>query len=280
MKVRIGHTPDADDAFMFYAIASNKVRIDSIEIEHIIEDIETLNRMAMNNEIEVTAVSAHVYAYTHGYAVFKSGASFGLSYGPVLVARRDANMQEINVKINEGRCTIAVPGRLTTAYLLLELALCKRFNTLEARFDAIEDIVLDGNADLGLLIHEAQLTFPSKGLVKFMDLAEYWARESNGLPLPLGLDVGSISLGYTMLERISAMLRESILYAYEHFDDALDYAMHYARGKDRSTIARFIRMYVNDLTIDMGDKGYSALKMLYSKAEGKGILKYKDPILI
>lgn len=280
MKIRIGHTPDADDAFMFYAIASNKVRLDDVTVEHVIEDIETLNRMAMKNEIDVCAVSAHAYAYTNGYVVFKSGASFGLSYGPVLVAKYDANMHEINAKIDEGRCSIAVPGRLTTAYLLLELALCKRFNTVEARFDRIEDLILDGSVDLGLLIHESQLTYPSRGLVKFMDLAEYWSRASNGLPLPLGLDVGSISLGYTMLARISAMLKESILYAYEHFDDALDYAMHYARGKDRSTIARFIRMYVNELTVDMGDVGYNALKMLYSRAESKGILKGKEFVLM
>jgi 1,4-dihydroxy-6-naphthoate synthase len=272
MRLTVGHTPDADDAFMFYAITNNKVRLEDVYIEHVIEDIETLNRMAINNEIDVTAISAHAYAYTKDYVILRSGASFGLSYGPILVSRSDTTHKDIVARLEEDRCTIAVPGRLTTAYLLLRLALKGyRFNTVEARFDTIEDLVLDGKMDLGLIIHEVQLTFKEKGLVKFMDLYEYWSRVSDGLPLPLGIDVASMRIGKDNIVKVNNMLKRSILYAYEHFDDALDYAMQYSRGKDRDTIARFVKMYVNDLTIDMDKIGYNALRMLYSLAYKDGI---------
>ncbi len=283
MRFTVGHTPDADDAFMFYAIANNKVRLDDIYIEHIIEDIETLNRMAINNELDVTAVSAHAYAYTKDYVILRSGASFGLSYGPILVSRSDATHKDIVARLEEGRCTIAVPGRLTTAYLLLRLALKDyRFNTVEARFDTIEDLVLDGKIDLGLIIHETQVTFTYRGgLVKFMDLYEDWSRVSNGLPLPLGIDVASMRIGKDDIAKINSMLKRSILYAYEHFDDALDYAMQYSRGKDRDTIARFVKMYVNDLTIDMDKIGYNALRMLYSLAYKEGIIDREvEPVVV
>ncbi len=281
-RISVGHTPDADDAFMFYAIANNKVTLDGVHIEHVVEDIERLNRMAINGELDVTAVSAHAYAYTKDYLILKSGASFGLSYGPILVYRSDNNHKDILARLEEGRCTIAVPGRLTTAYLLLMLALKGyRFNTVEARFDTIGDLVLDGRVDLGLVIHELQVTFTDKGLVKFMDMYEYWSRVSNGLPLPLGIDIASMRIGKDDIARISSMLKHSIIYAYEHFDDALDYAMQYSRGADRDTIARFVRMYVNDLTIDMGMIGYNALRMLYSLAYKNGIIeKDIEPIVV
>jgi 1,4-dihydroxy-6-naphthoate synthase len=281
-RISVGHTPDADDAFMFYAIANNKVTLDDIHIEHVVEDIETLNRMAINGELDVTAVSAHAYAYTKDYLILKSGASFGLSYGPVLVSRSDNDYKDIMARLEEGRCTIAIPGRLTTAYLLLMLALKGyRFNTLEAKFNTIEDLVIDGKVDLGLVIHELQVTFAEKGLVKFMDMYEYWSRVSNGLPLPLGIDIASIKIGKDDIPKVSSMLKHSILYAYEHFDDALDYAMRYSRGVDRDTIARFVRMYVNDLTIDMGMRGYNALRMLYSLAYKDGIIERDiEPIVV
>jgi 1,4-dihydroxy-6-naphthoate synthase len=281
-RISVGHTPDADDAFMFYAIANNKVTLDDIHIEHVVEDIETLNRMAINGELDVTAVSAHAYAYTKDYLILKSGASFGLSYGPVLVSRSDNDYKDIMARLEEGRCTIAIPGRLTTAYLLLMLALKGyRFNTLEAKFNTIEDLVIDGKVDLGLVIHELQVTFAEKGLVKFMDMYEYWSRVSNGLPLPLGIDIASIRIGKDDIPKVSSMLKHSILYAYEHFDDALDYAMQYSRGVDRDTIARFVRMYVNDLTIDMGMRGYNALRMLYSLAYKDGIIESDiEPIVV
>jgi 1,4-dihydroxy-6-naphthoate synthase len=281
-RISVGHTPDADDAFMFYAIANNKVTLDDIHIEHVVEDIETLNRMAINGELDVTAVSAHAYAYTKDYLILKSGASFGLSYGPVLVSRSDNDYKDIMARLEEGRCTIAIPGRLTTAYLLLMLALKGyRFNTLEAKFNTIEDLVIDGKVDLGLVIHELQVTFAEKGLVKFMDMYEYWSRVSNGLPLPLGIDIASIRIGKDDIPKVSSMLKHSILYAYEHFDDALDYAMQYSRGADRDTIARFVRMYVNDLTIDMGMRGYNALRMLYSLAYKDGIIERDiEPIVV
>ncbi len=281
-RISVGHTPDADDAFMFYAIANNKVTLDDIHIEHVVEDIETLNRMAINGELDVTAVSAHAYTYTKDYLILKSGASFGLSYGPVLVSRSDNDYKDIMARLEEGRCTIAIPGRLTTAYLLLMLALKGyRFNTLEAKFNTIEDLVIDGKVDLGLVIHELQVTFAEKGLVKFMDMYEYWSRVSNGLPLPLGIDIASIRIGKDDIPKVSSMLKHSILYAYEHFDDALDYAMQYSRGVDRDTIARFVRMYVNDLTIDMGMRGYNALRMLYSLAYKDGIIERDiEPIVV
>ncbi len=282
MRLTVGHTPDADDAFMFYAITNNKVGLEDVYIEHVIEDIETLNRMAINNELDVTAVSAHAYAYTKNYVILRSGASFGLSYGPILVSRSDTSHKDIVTRLEEGRCTIAVPGRLTTAYLLLRLALKDyRFNTVEARFDTIEDLILDGKMDLGLIIHEAQVTFTYRGLVKFMDLYEYWSRVSNGLPLPLGIDVASMRIGKDDIAKVSSMLKRSILYAYEHFDDALDYAMQYSRGKDRDTIARFVKMYVNDLTIDMDKIGYNALRILYSLAYKDGITDREvEPVVV
>lgn len=276
MRLRIGHTPDADDAFMFYAIAEGKVAMEGIEVEHIIQDIEELNRMALRNELDVTAISAHAYAYTKGYAVLRSGASFGLSYGPILVARYDASMDEL------AYMRIAVPGRLTTAYLLLEMALRdylqRDMDVVEMRFDEIEDAVLSGKVDVGLLIHEAQIAY-RQGLHKVLDLGAWWSSISNGLPLPLGIDVASISLGEA-LPKISVMLKHSIAYAYEHFDDALDYAMQYARGRDRGTMARFVRMYVNDLTLDMGELGYRALKRLYSLASSRGIIDEPEFMLI
>ncbi|MEM0364128.1 MAG: MqnA/MqnD/SBP family protein [Candidatus Nitrosocaldus sp.] len=281
MRVRIGHTPDADDAFMFYAIAEGKVAIEGVEVEHIIEDIERLNRMALRNELDVTAISAHAYAYTKGYAILRSGASFGLSYGPILVARHAIGVDEL------AYMRIAVPGKLTTAYLLLEMALRDylqkdmddvAIDVVEMRFDEIEDAVLSNKVDVGLLIHEAQIAY-KHGLHKVLDLGAWWSSISNALPLPLGIDVASLSLG-DILPKVSLLLKQSIAYAYEHFDDAVDYAMRYSRGKDRDTIARFVKMYVNDLTMDMGEIGYNALKKLYSLASSRGIISEPEIILV
>ncbi len=281
MRVRIGHTPDADDAFMFYAIAEGKVAIEGVEVEHIIEDIERLNRMALRNELDVTAISAHAYAYTKGYAILRSGASFGLSYGPILVARHAIGVDEL------AYMRIAVPGKLTTAYLLLEMALRDylqkgmddvAIDVVEMRFDEIEDAVLSNKVDVGLLIHEAQIAY-KHGLHKVLDLGAWWSSISNALPLPLGIDVASLSLG-DILPKVSLLLKQSIAYAYEHFDDAVDYAMRYSRGKDRDTIARFVKMYVNDLTMDMGEIGYNALKKLYSLASSRGIISEPEIIIV
>ncbi|MEM4715654.1 MAG: MqnA/MqnD/SBP family protein [Candidatus Nitrosocaldus sp.] len=281
MRLRIGHTPDADDAFMFYAIAEGKVSMEGIEVEHIIEDIERLNRMALRNELDVTAISAHAYAYTKGYAILRSGASFGLSYGPILVARHAIGVDEL------AYMRIAVPGKLTTAYLLLEMALRDylqkdmddvAIDVVEMRFDEIEDAVLSNKVDVGLLIHEAQIAY-KHGLHKVLDLGAWWSSISNALPLPLGIDVASLSLG-DILPKVSLLLKQSIAYAYEHFDDAVDYAMRYSRGKDRGTIARFVKMYVNDLTMDMGEIGYNALKKLYSLASSRGIISEPEIILV
>lgn len=278
MRLRVGHTPDADDAFMFYAIAEGKVSMEGIEVEHIIRDIEELNRMALNNELDVTAVSAYAYAYayTKGYAILRSGASFGLSYGPIVVARSAISADEL------AYMRIAVPGRLTTAYLLLEMALRDYFQRdpaiVEMRFDEIEDAVLSNKVDAGLLIHEAQIAY-KHGLHKVLDLGAWWSSISNGLPLPLGIDVVSLSLGKA-LPQVSLLLKRSIAYAYEHFDDALEYAMRYSRGKDRDTIARFVKMYVNNLTLDMGDVGYKALKRLYSLAKSKGIIVDEPEVIL
>ncbi|MEM2920654.1 MAG: MqnA/MqnD/SBP family protein [Candidatus Nitrosocaldus sp.] len=281
MRLRIGHTPDADDAFMFYAIAEGKVAIEGVEVEHIIEDIERLNRMALRNELDVTAISAHAYAYTKGYAILRSGASFGLSYGPILVARHAIGVDEL------AYMRIAVPGKLTTAYLLLEMALRDylqkdmddvAIDVVEMRFDEIEDAVLSNKVDVGLLIHEAQIAY-KHGLHKVLDLGAWWSSISNALPLPLGIDVASLSLG-DILPKVSLLLKQSIAYAYEHFDDAVDYAMRYSRGKDRGIIARFVKMYVNNLTMDMGEVGYNALKKLYSLASSKGIISEPEIILV
>ncbi len=270
--VRIGHSPDPDDAFMFYALTAGKVTIPGARVEHVLEDIESLNRRARTAELEVTAVSAATYALiADRYRLMDPGASMGKGYGPILVAREPIAEADIPDRV------VAIPGSHTTASLLLRLYLPEEPALIEVAFDKIPSAVLEGQADLGLLIHEGQITHPSMGLVKVLDLGEAWQRDSN-LPLPLGVNVMLRNLGDDMHRRISEGLRQSIAWAHAHVDEALEYAMRYGRGIDKETCRRFVLMYVNDYTVSLGRDGRAALERLFGKAHRKGLIPAIPPL--
>ena len=270
-RIRIGHSPDADDAFMFYALTAGKVQVPGCTIEHVLEDIESLNRRARSAELEVTAVSAATYALIHDrYRMMDPGASMGKGYGPVLVARAPMDPRAIPVHV------VAIPGSHTTAALLLRLY-CGDPPIIEVAFDKIPAAVLEGQADVGLLIHEGQITHPAMGLVKVLDLGEVWAQET-GLPLPLGINVMRRDLGEDLHRMLSQGLRDSIDFAHAHVDEALDYAMRYSRGIDRETCRRFVLMYVNDYTRVLGPDGRSALTRLFALAHARGLIENLPPV--
>jgi len=259
MKITVAHSPDSDDAFMFYGLASGGVQTDGISVEHLLADIETLNRAAFDGRYEVTAVSFHAYAHlTDKYLLLRHGASMGDRYGPVVVVRGDGPRSLNGV-------VVAVPGLLTTAYLVLKLY-APEVEVKVMPFDQIQEAVHDGRADAGLLIHEGQLTYESEGLRKLVDLGEWWADKTGGLPLPLGGNVIRRDLGPENIARISRLLHDSIAYGLAHREEALDYAMKYGRGLDRTKADRFVGMYVNDLTLDYGDRGRKAVQLLLEEA--------------
>ena len=263
--IRVGHSPDSDDAFMFYALAEGLVDTGELTYTHELQDIETLNRRALKGELEVTAVSIHAYAYlADQYALLPSGSSMGDRYGPRLVALQPGSLEDAT-----GR-RIAVPGLLTTAYLALRLALPK-FEPVVMPFDQIEDAVKSRNVDFGLLIHEGQLTFAELGLSLIADLGEWWFNET-GLPLPLGGNVVRKDLGQALMGTISRHLSASIDYALSHRQGALDHAMKFARGLDRSKADTFVGMYVNDWTRDYGDRGREAVRTLLDRGVKAGII--------
>jgi 1,4-dihydroxy-6-naphthoate synthase len=269
--IRIGHSPDPDDAFMFYALTAGKVRAPGIEVEHVLEDIESLNRRARTGELEVTAVSAATYVLVHEqYRMMDPGASMGKGYGPILVAKAPMDRAAIAEKV------VAIPGSHTTAALLLRIFVGDP-PIIEVAFDKIPTVVLEGQADLGLLIHEGQITHRQMGLHKVMDLGEEWQKDS-GLPLPLGINVMRRDLGEDVHRRLSQALRDSIDYAYAHVDEALEYAMRYGRGIDKETCRRFVLMYVNDYTKRLGPDGEAALKRLYQLAHAKGLIRELPPV--
>ncbi|MBI3827270.1 MAG: ABC transporter substrate-binding protein [Candidatus Rokubacteria bacterium] len=270
--MRIGHSPDPDDAFMFYALTSGKIRIPGVEIEHVLEDIESLNRRARSAELEVTAVSAATYALVADrYRMMDPGASMGQGYGPILVARQPIPVSEIPNHV------IAIPGSHTTASLLLRLYLPSEPPLIEVAFDKIPAAVLAGQADLGLLIHEGQITHPSMGLVKVLDLGEAWQRDT-GLPLPLGVNVMRRDLGEDLHRALSQGLRDAIAWAHANVDEALEYAMRYGRGIDKETCRRFVLMYVNDYTLTLGAAGRAALLRLFTDAHRRGLLATVPPL--
>jgi 1,4-dihydroxy-6-naphthoate synthase len=270
-KIRIGHSPDPDDAFMFYALTHGKVALAGIAVEHVLEDIESLNRRALAAELEVTAISAATYPLVADrYRIMDPGASMGKGYGPIIVARAPVDPREIHGRV------VAIPGRGTTASLLLRLY-CGDPQTIEVPFDRIPQAVLEGEARLGLLIHEGQITHEAMGLSKVLDLGERWERDT-ALPLPLGINVMKRELGEETHRSLSAALRESIAYAHSHVDEALDYAMRYGRGIDRETCRRFVLMYVNDYTVTLGEEGRQALGRLYRMARDKGLIPEIPPL--
>ena len=270
-RIRIGHSPDPDDAFMFYALTAGKVRAEGIEVEHVLEDIESLNRRARTGELEVTAVSAATYVLVHPqYRMMDPGASMGKGYGPILVAKEPMDPKLIVDKV------VAIPGSHTTAALLLRIFVGDP-PIIEVAFDKIPTVVLEGQADLGLLIHEGQITHRQMGLHKVLDLGQEWEKDS-GLPLPLGINVMRRDLGDDVHRRISGALRESIDYGYAHLDDALEYAMRYGRGIDKETCRRFVLMYVNDYTLALGRDGRAAIERLFGMAHAKGLIPEVPPI--
>ncbi len=261
--MKLGHSPDADDAFMFYAIASGKVVSEEIDFEHVIEDIQSLNKRAMKAELETTAISAHGYLSVQDrYRILSCGASLGKGYGPIVVARE---------KISDLRGkTVAVPGKLTTAYLLLRLY-ADDFIPVEAPFDEIMDKVLAGEVDAGLLIHEGQLTYEEMELELLLDLGVMWAEETD-LPMPLGLNVLRRDIPRGLDTEVLRVHRESIEYALSNKKEALDYAMRFGRGMSEETGEKFVLMYVNEWTRDLGESGTGALEHLFEKARRKGII--------
>jgi 1,4-dihydroxy-6-naphthoate synthase len=269
--IRIGHSPDADDAFMYYALAHGKVRVGNYEVQHVMEDIESLNMRALSGELEGTAISAGAYPQVADkYRIMSVGSSIGRNYGPMVVARSD----RADTSLQNAR--VAIPGTYTTAYLLLRLY-AEGFEAVPIDFDKIMPAVQNGEVDAGLLIHEGQVTYSDEGLVKLLDLGEAWGQDT-GLPIPLGLDMVRRDLGEEMAVLMAESLRDSIQYAFDHEDEALDYAIKFSRGIERETCRRFVRMYVNDDTLDMGEEGKRALEILYSKAVERGIIDAVPPI--
>ena len=263
--IRVGHSPDSDDAFMFYALAEGLVDTGDLTYTHELQDIETLNRRALKGELEVTAVSIHAYAYlADRYALLPSGSSMGDRYGPRLVARQPGSLDDATGQ------RIAVPGLLTTAYLALRLAVPK-FEPVMMPFDQIEEAVQSGAIDFGLLIHEGQLTYADMGLSLIADLGEWWFNQT-GLPLPLGGNVVRKDLGTALMATISRHLRASIDYALSHREGALDHAMRFARGLERAKADTFVGMYVNDWTRDYGDRGREAVRTLLDHGIRAGII--------
>ena len=264
--IRVGHSPDPDDAFMFYALAHDKLDTGDLTFRHELQDIETLNRRALRGELEVTAVSLHAFAHlADKYALLPSGCSMGDRYGPMVVSRRPLTIGDLpNVKI-------AVPGTLTTAFLALRLLLPQGFAHEVVPFDQIIGAVSAGRFDAGLIIHEGQLTFQNQGLRLAVDLGVWW-QERTGLPLPLGGNVVRRDLGDATMRQISRLLKESIRYALAHRDDALAYALRYARDMTRELADRFVGMYVNDWTLDYGPRGREAVRLLLDEGHRAGII--------
>jgi len=265
MKISLAHSPDSDDAFMFYGLARGKVDSGDLEITHTLTDIETLNRQAKEGVHEVTAISFHAYPYVaERYALMPCGGSIGDGYGPLLVAREPLDREAIASK------TVAVPGTLTTAYLALHLY-APGVETRVVPFDRILDEVREQKADVGLIIHEGQLTFGGHGLVKVADLGAWWQSET-GLPLPLGGNAVRRDLGPELMERLTRLVRETVRYSLAHRAEALEYAMSFARGMDPAVADRFVGMWVNEMTVDCGDRGRKAIQTLLDRGHEAGII--------
>jgi len=270
-RITVAHSPDSDDAFMFFGLASGAVETGGLVVDQVLSDIETLNRAAFEGKYEVTAVSFHAYAHLlDKYALLPHGASMGDNYGPIVVAREDGPREVKSRKI-------AIPGLLTTAYLALKLYE-KDFEHVVVPFDEIEQFVLDGKADAGLLIHEGQLTYGDNGLRKIVDLGEWWAERTSGLPLPLGGNIIRRDLGPDMIRKVSKLLHDSIAYALAHRQDAVEYAQQFGRGLDKEKTDKFVGMYVNDLTLGYGERGRKAVERLMTEAFEQGLIPKSVPL--
>jgi 1,4-dihydroxy-6-naphthoate synthase len=268
IDIRVGHSPDPDDAFMFYALAHDRIDTGRYRFHHELQDIETLNRRCLRGELEVSAVSLHAYAYLHErYALLGSGCSMGDHYGPMIVAKSPIQLAELR------RVRLAVPGTLTTAYLALRLAVPGELQTQVVPFDEIIPRVANGEFDAGLIIHEGQLTFQQHGLHLLLDLGVWW-QEQTGLPLPLGGNVVRRDLGDEVIRDVNRLLKESIRFALQHRDEALGYALRYARDMEMSLADRFVGMYVNEWTLDYGVRGRQAVRELLHRGHLAGVIPH------
>jgi 1,4-dihydroxy-6-naphthoate synthase len=267
MKITVAHSPDSDDAFMHYGLASGRVPTGGIEFDHLLADIETLNHAAFEGKYEVSAVSFNAYAQlTDKYLLLPHGSSMGDDYGPIVVARADGPSSLEGVRV-------AVPGTLTTSFLALRLY-DPDVQYLVMPFDRIQDAVRAGEVEAGLLIHEGQLTYQDEGLKQIVDLGVWWGGRTGGLPLPLGGNVIRRDLGPPVIAQVSRLLRESIAYALAHRQEALDYALQFGRGLDRAKADRFVGMYVNELTLDYGERGRTAVRRLFDEAWAKRLIPH------
>jgi 1,4-dihydroxy-6-naphthoate synthase len=270
-RITVAHSPDSDDAFMFYGLASGNVDTSGIVVDQVLSDIETLNRAAFEGRYEVTAVSCHAYAHLiDKYALLPHGASMGDKYGPIVVSRPDGPRAVKGARI-------AIPGTLTTAYLALRIYE-PDFEYTVVPFDEIGQAVADGRAEAGLLIHEGQLTYKDEGLRKIVDLGEWWSERTGGLPLPLGGNIIRRNLGPEMIAKVSKLLHDSIAYALSHRTEAVEYALQFGRGLDRSRTDTFVGMYVNDLTLAYGERGRRGLERLMTDAFEKGLIPKPVPV--
>jgi 1,4-dihydroxy-6-naphthoate synthase len=265
VEISVGHTPDSDDAFMFYGMFTGKITSSDFEVNHVIEDIEKLNRKATNPELDVTAVSVHACAYIPGYTILRSGGSFGIGYGPIVTGKKQMTVDEIK------KGTIAIPGKMTSAFLLLQLMIGK-FDYVEMNFSDIPEAVRNGKVNAGLVIHETQLSYEQEGNVKILDVGEWWDKKTDGLPVPLGINVMKTSLGMDTIHKFDQYLQASIEYGLENLDDAIDYAMQYSRGKPQALIEKFVKMYVNKITVNMGDVGEEAIKRIFEMAKERNLV--------
>jgi 1,4-dihydroxy-6-naphthoate synthase len=266
--IRLGHSPDPDDAFMFYALAEELIPSDGFRFEHVLRDIETLNRWATEGRLEVTAISVHAYAYlSDTYRLLPHGASMGEQYGPMVVAREEIDPAQLP------SLRVAVPGEWTSAFLELQLAVGRIENPVITPFDEILNVVADGSVDAGLVIHEGQLTYESQGLVSILELGEWWHELTGGLPLPLGANAVRRDVGdEATMARLSSLLRQSIAYSLEHRAPALAHAEQFGRGLNRELADKFVGMYVNDRTLDYGEDGRAAVAELLRRGHEAGLV--------
>ena len=265
-QIHVGHSPDPDDAFMFHALANDKIETGNYVFTHTLQDIETLNRRALNGELELTAVSLHGYAYiTDRYALCACGASIGDNYGPMVVAQSSGEIDSLRGK------KIAIPGEMTTAYLTLRLLLGDDFHHEVHPFDEILNLVEAGQVDAGLIIHEGQLTYAEQGLHLIVDLGCWWHDET-GLPLPLGANAIRKDLGPTAMVEVTELLKQSIQFGLDHREEALEYALQFGRNLDHAKADKFVGMYVNDWTLDFGDRGREAVALLLRRGYEAGVI--------
>jgi 1,4-dihydroxy-6-naphthoate synthase len=271
-EISIAHSPDSDDAFMFYGLATNKVRVPGFKFTHTLTDIETLNRKALDEAFyDVTAISFHAYPYIQqNYAIMSCGGSMGEGYGPMIVSSRRLTLDEVR------KTRIAVPGTLTSAYLTLKL-FAPEIETVTVPFDKIIPAVLAGEYDAGLIIHEGQLTYANDGLIKLLDLGHWWL-EQTGLPLPLGGNAIRRSLGPNVMRTTTKALRDSIRHALDNRDEALTYAMQFARDLDSTLANRFVGMYVNERTLDYGEDGRKAIRKFLEMGYERGIIPHRAEV--